>query len=183
METIVYIASTQALEDAETFSRLYKTVPKYRQKKIDSYKTDKEKRLSLGVGLLLTKALKENEIDESLLELSHKDNGRPYFKERPDIFFSLSHSEERVMCSISNQPIGCDVEIIKENADEDVVNWTKMECYAKASDTNMMDLINGKNFYSKDYSFKEIEMNDGYRYIVCSKIPIEEKQIIKLDSF
>lgn len=183
METLVYIATTKSLEDAETFSRLYKTVPRYRQKKIDSYKTEKEKRLSLGVGLLLTHALKENQIDESLLELCHKDNGRPYFKERPDIFFSLSHSEERVMCAISDQPIGCDVEIIKEDSDKDVVNWTKMECYAKASDTNMMDLINGKAFYSKDYSFKEIELKDGYRYVICSKHPLEENQIIKLESF
>lgn len=183
MKTLVYIATTKALENAETFSSLYKTVPKYRQKKIDTYKTDKEKRLCLGVGLLLSRALKENEIDESLLELSHKDNGRPFFKERPDIYFSLSHSEERVMCSISDQPIGCDVEIIKEDSDKDVVNWTKMECYAKASDTNMMDLINGKAFYSKEYSFKEIEQNDGYRYVICSKCPLEENQIIRLESF
>lgn len=183
MKTLVYIATTKALENAETFSSLYKTVPKYRQKKIDTYKTDKEKRLCLGVGLLLSRALKENEINESLLELSHKDNGRPFFKERPDIYFSLSHSEERVMCSISDQPIGCDVEIIKEDSDKDVVNWTKMECYAKASDTNMMDLINGKAFYSKEYSFKEIELNDGYRYVICSKCPIEENQIIRLESF
>lgn len=183
METRIYIASTKTLEDAETFAALYKTVPKYRQKKIDSYKEAKDKRLSLGVGLLLTRALKEAGIDENSLELYHQDNGRPCFKGHPEIHFSLSHSEERVMCSISELPIGCDVEFITKDTNEETANWTKMECYAKASDTNMMDLISGKKFFSKEYTFKEINKDDGYKYIVCAKQPVEDSMITWLERF
>ncbi len=183
MKTRIYIASTKSLEDAGTFSALYKTVPKYRQKKIDSYKEEKDKRLSLGVGLLLSIALRDAGIDENSLELYHADNGRPCFKGHPEINFSLSHSEERVMCAISEQPVGCDVEFITKDSNEETANWTKMECYAKASDTNMMDLIGGKKFFSKEYSFKEIDKDDGYKYIVCSRQPIEDSMISWLEKF
>ena len=38
MNTMVYIASTATLDDEKKFADLYKTVPKYRQAKIDHYR-------------------------------------------------------------------------------------------------------------------------------------------------
>ena len=37
-------------------------------------------------------------------------NGKPYFPERPDIQFSLSHGKTHVMCAISDKPTGVDIE-------------------------------------------------------------------------
>ena len=76
MNTMVYIASTATLDDEKRFADLYKTVPKYRQAKIDHYSDWKEKKLSLGVGLLLSMALKKAGINESKLELCHDENGK-----------------------------------------------------------------------------------------------------------
>ena len=37
-------------------------------------------------------------------------NGKPYFPERPDVHFSLSHGKTHVLCAISNKPTGADIE-------------------------------------------------------------------------
>jgi len=40
-------------------------------------------------------------------------NGKPFFPEKPDVHFSLSHSRLHVMCAISSSPIGVDIESIR----------------------------------------------------------------------
>ena len=37
-------------------------------------------------------------------------NGKPYFPDRPDVHFSLSHTKTHVLCAISDMPVGCDIE-------------------------------------------------------------------------
>ena len=41
-ETKIYIASVKSLYDKTLFEKLYKTVPEYRRKKIDSYSDIKD---------------------------------------------------------------------------------------------------------------------------------------------
>lgn len=181
MKTFIYIADTEALDDKEKFYSLYQSVPKYRQDKIDAYKTEKDKKLSLGTGLLLSHALKEAGYKETELELIHAENGKPCFKRHDEIHFSLSHSEKKVMCAISSTPIGCDVEYITNNNEKDLDNWTKMESYVKASDVNMIDLLKGNIGYDPEYIFKRLSFNDGYKYMICSKEAILDSQIIKIN--
>ena len=37
-------------------------------------------------------------------------NGKPFFPERPDIHFSLSHAKTHVLCVLSDSPVGADIE-------------------------------------------------------------------------
>lgn len=117
-KTKVYIASTKELEDEQVFQSLYQTVSKERRDKIDRLKFPKDKRLSLAAEVLLKKALAQNGIDEFELEVG--ENGKPYLKEGSHlecshcVYFNLSHSEERVLCVISDKEAGCDVEKIKD---------------------------------------------------------------------
>ena len=43
-------------------------------------------------------------------EIKKTPAGKPYFPNRPDVHFSLSHSRTHVLCAISEQPIGVDIE-------------------------------------------------------------------------
>ena len=181
METQIYIASTEALEDQEKFERLYQSVSAYRKMKIDRYKTPAEKRLSLAVGLLLAQALNKEGLDEKSMQVLTKDNGRPYFKDHEEIYFSLSHSGERAMCAVSSRPIGCDVQLLDPSLGIDLENWPKMEAYSKASDTPMVYLMGGKSTYSKEFSFKTVELEPDYTYIICSKDKIADTQIHKIE--
>lgn len=167
-ETRIYIASTKPLYDEALFKKLYATVPDYRKAKVDSYKTPKEKCLSLGAGLLLSKALKDAGFDEEDLEYSFRESGMPYFKNEPEIQFSLSHSENRVMCGISLSEIGVDVEKVLGKKPEEYQQWTKMESYAKATNTRMADLLGGVTKFNTEFKFLAPDPQDGYIYSVCS---------------
>jgi len=108
-KTKVYVADTKLLKDKSLFGELYKTVPHDRQRKIDAFLFEKDKRLCLAVELLLKKALLDAGIEK--YEIKIGAYGKPYI-ENKSIFFNLSHSEEMVMCAVSLGEVGCDVEKI-----------------------------------------------------------------------
>jgi 4'-phosphopantetheinyl transferase len=39
--------------------------------------------------------------------------GKPYFPDRPDICFSLSHTSSHVLCAVSARPVGADIETVR----------------------------------------------------------------------
>lgn len=49
-------------------------------------------------------------------------NGKPFFPDRPDIHFSLSHCKAAVMAAVDRLPIGCDVEDIQEDAPAELLD-------------------------------------------------------------
>jgi len=52
-------------------------------------------------------------------EIKKTPNGKPYFPARRDIHFSLSHSRTHVLCALSGEPAGADIEsprLISERA-------------------------------------------------------------------
>ena len=111
--TRIYIADVSILKDASVFESFLKKIPEYRQKKAMSFKFDKGKMQSLGVGLLLQLACKEAGLDGADEHIAYGENGKPFLVDFPDVQFNLSHSGERVMAVISPFEVGCDVEIIK----------------------------------------------------------------------
>lgn len=44
------------------------------------------------------------------LSYSFGENGKPYFRDYPDIYFNLSHSGEHVLCAISREEVGADIQ-------------------------------------------------------------------------
>ncbi|SHK90591.1 4'-phosphopantetheinyl transferase superfamily protein [Fibrobacter sp. UWB12] len=111
--TRIYIADISVLKDASVFESFLKKVPEYRQKKAMSFKFEKGKTQSLGVGILLKMACEESGFSGADEHIVYGENGKPFFADFPDVHFNLSHSGERVMCVISPFEVGCDVEIIK----------------------------------------------------------------------
>lgn len=95
------------------FAAWYAKMPAWRRRRIDSMKHESGKALSLGVGVLLHKALTEMGVEEPD-EVSMNEFEKPFYKEYPEIHFSLSHSGVMAMCAISDRPLGCDVEKIRE---------------------------------------------------------------------
>lgn len=111
--TRIYIADISVLKEASVFESYLKKVPEYRQKKAMSFKFEKGKMQSLGVGILLRLACKEAGLEDADEHIAYGENEKPYLVDFPDVQFNLSHSGERVMCVISPFEVGCDVEIIK----------------------------------------------------------------------
>lgn len=110
--TMLFMADVTVLEDESLFQRLYETAPEDRKAKIDALRFPEDRRLSLGAWLLLEKTLRFRGVPEEIL-LSRNEYGKPFLKNRPDIHFSLSHSGTRVLCALSGEEVGCDIQIRK----------------------------------------------------------------------
>ena len=112
MKVVTYYADSGTLRDHRVYALAHSLVSQSRKEKTDRFVFDKDRRLSLGVELLLMTALDSLGEDPEKFEIEYTGNGKPMLK-GSDIFFNLSHSEERVMCSICDSDVGCDVEMIR----------------------------------------------------------------------
>lgn len=50
---------------------------------------------------------------EPLSEIARTKEGKPYFPDRPDLQFSLSHSGGLSLCALADTPVGADVELVR----------------------------------------------------------------------
>lgn len=113
MSNNVYIADLQELEDEYWYYKLLPLMPSYRNKQLEKLKFHKNKIQCLGAGLLLRYALSAYGINPDTASIIQPERRKPYLADYPDVFFNLSHSENRVMCSIGNYENGCDTEMVK----------------------------------------------------------------------
>ena len=104
----IFGVDIRILEDKEVFDTWYQKMPEYRKKKIDGIKPINDKKLSLGAGIALHRALLANGIKE--YEVGIAEHGKPYILGREDIFFNLSHSGNIAVCAISDSEVGVDIE-------------------------------------------------------------------------
>ena len=201
IKTKIYIANVDCLEDGALFDEAYNSVSERRKEKTDRMRFDKDKRLSLGVELLLKKALEESDIDYKSINLDYGKNEKPYIQGN-EIFFNLSHSGNMAVCAVSKNEIGVDIEQI-ERADFKIAKriftkgenirikntldknssfiryWTLKESYMKYCGSGLS--IAPKDieieFYDniphyKDLDFFEYEI-EGYRLALCGDCEAE----------
>ena len=62
---------------------------------------------------LLALALEREYGLRGMPETAREPGGKPYFPERPDICFNLSHSHGAAVCAIHDRPVGVDVEKLR----------------------------------------------------------------------
>lgn len=94
------------------FNKIKGSVSKERIKKSNQYFHEKDKKLSIGVEILLNHALCEIGILDPVFDTDKY--GKPYLKNYSDVHFNLSHSERYVACIISDSPVGVDIEYIHD---------------------------------------------------------------------
>lgn len=104
-----FISNIKNLLDPEENPILLKDIWNSRKEKILSHKTPSGRKQSLGSALLLQKILLQNELEPNDIKIGK--NGKP---EIEGICFNLSHSDEYVICSTSEKPLGCDIEKIRQ---------------------------------------------------------------------
>ena len=52
-------------------------------------------------------------IDPETLTIEHGVHGKPYFKERGDIFFNISHSGDFAAAAVCGYPVGVDIQVFR----------------------------------------------------------------------
>ena len=108
----LYWMNTGVLEDAVQFAYAYQSLSSRRQKKVDAFLCMKDKKLSLGAGLLLRQGLAAHGINEQEAVFAYGENGKPYLPDHPDVHFNLSHSGEMAVAVFADTAVGCDIERI-----------------------------------------------------------------------
>ena len=95
------------------FGKWYALMSKERQRKVDSLKlSDAKKQTVAGEMLVKTQLAKLLEISPESINIYTDKNGKPY-AENCSFNFSISHSENIVVCAIDKAPIGIDIEKIR----------------------------------------------------------------------
>lgn len=110
-ETTIFASYVLPLKNPEVFRLAYNSVSLDRKKKIDGYRFEKDRLLSLGAEILLQYALKKSSPDFESVSVKISETKKPYL-ENSDLHFNISHSGEWVICAISDCEVGCDIEKI-----------------------------------------------------------------------
>ena len=111
MENHLYAIHTDILTDPALFRQWYEKMSEDRRKKIDNFRFDKDKRLSLGAGILLYNGLCRYGAEYN--EPDYSEHGKPYLKDYRDIHFNISHSGSIAVCAMSDKELGADTEKTK----------------------------------------------------------------------
>ena len=100
-----------------------KEISAQRREQALKFKFEQGQRLCVLAYQLLKEALQQTYgiTDNPIFE--YNEHGKPSIMGHPEIHFNLSHCKEAVVCAVSNQPIGIDVESIREYK-ENLVNYT-----------------------------------------------------------
>lgn len=105
------VVSITALSDCE-YEKAYSVMSPARKAKVDRLKIPNDKKRSLAGEWLIRTMLSENfsiPFEESRIEIDPL--GKPYLENLP-YHFSISHSGDMVVCAISKDRIGIDIEEI-----------------------------------------------------------------------
>lgn len=95
----IYILDITSID--KNVDEIVKTLPPIRQEKIRNFRFEKDKLLSLGVGLLM-----KTYIDG---EIKYSYDGKPYIEDN-NKYLSASHSGKYAVLAVSDSPIGVDIQ-------------------------------------------------------------------------
>ncbi len=109
---IVSVFDASCFVEKEKYDEAYLKVSEERRKKVDAYRFEKDKRLSLAAGLLLEEGLRQFGVEN--YSLRYGENNKPYLNGMDNLFFNLSHSGNFAVCALYDKEIGVDIEKISD---------------------------------------------------------------------
>jgi 4'-phosphopantetheinyl transferase len=99
---------------AGTRDHLLRLLPPASVEKINRYVRPVDTQRSLMGELMVRTILgRRLQVAGNSLVIDYSDKGKPHLKHHPGIHFNISHSGQWVVCAISAQPVGIDVEVIR----------------------------------------------------------------------
>ena len=66
-------------------------------------------------------ASRVNNKEASKLIIETTPSGKPYLKDYPNLFFNLTHTDNLILISLADSPVGVDVERLERNADKEAI--------------------------------------------------------------
>lgn len=205
--TSIYYTSCKKLPEYE-YRKLTSLLPKKMQERLSKFYRWQDAYTYLYGKLLLKKSMLLFGYDYSLESIKTTEHGKPYF-ENSSFSFNISHSEEYVVCAISNDEqinLGIDIEKVKpikidgfsavfspeEKKEIDSYNkfytcWTRKEAIVKADGRGLtipLNTINTLNLSTKldneKYYLSKVDINEEYIAHIASLTKIEKMNVVNL---
>lgn len=199
---IVYLAYLSEFNNTDILS-LISFLPKEKKIELNLVKNEKARNKSIVSWYLLYCALKDTGITN--YSVNFGENGKPYLVDLP-YYFNISHSDDVVLCALSKNEVGIDIQKIKpvsesllkkvlsKNELKTVKNslsdffwyWTVKESFFKQSGkgiseeffkTDFSPFFNKKNFLYGKLTFSVEKVGDFYFCACCEDKKISFKKI------
>lgn len=106
------LQDVESLNNSETYCSLYENASLERRRIAEKFRFTKDRNLSIGATALIDTGLRSFGLREKDMIYSYGVNGKPFFKNAPDIHFSIAHSSTKVAVAFSDKEVGCDIEKI-----------------------------------------------------------------------
>jgi len=121
-----------------------------RQKKLNNYSGDLDKKLLLGSELLFDYGIKRlyphiNSENAGRLQGTY---GKPYVRNHPEIYFNISHAGEYSVCSFSRRAVGVDIEHLEPIKEIDLQVAKRYFCK-----TEYMEILNANTPQAQERLF------------------------------
>lgn len=115
MNILSLFLSDEDINNSQEIFRIYKDyIPSYRHDRIISSANGKFKAISIYAGLLMAYMINSDTgIRISDINITINEHGKPELHNIPDYHFSLSHSNNHIVCTSSNRPVGIDTEYLR----------------------------------------------------------------------
>lgn len=111
MFKLYFYSDFENLSEKE-LSEIIENLPQSVKERAGRYKKEDDRKKSFICYNLLKTAL-EKDYGINDFELFFSEKGKPYIKDRNDIFFNISHSKRCCVCVVSDKEIGVDAEDIR----------------------------------------------------------------------
>ena len=164
-------------DDYENFSaeKFLDFLPQERREKFEKLKIKRDKENCVISYLLLKKALKNFGIES--FEILIGENGKPFLKDRENVFFNISHTSSGVAVVADKNPVGIDVQDILE-----VRNAVIERCFSEKEKELIFNSASPEKEFTRLWTLKESAVKCNSETVANLKnycFEIEEKSFPK----
>lgn len=169
----------------EMLKKMLLFMPPDRQVKARRYKRKIDKKLCIVSYMLLVLAMNKGFNIYGPYDFSFNENGKPFLKYFPDLYFNISHCEIGVTCAIAREKVGIDIqnmipfniklaesfcsdnelESINSSINKDLELtkiWTMKESYFKMLGTGLVQPLGNLDVYELDNFYQKINLKENY---------------------
>ncbi len=118
----LYVTDTRCFSDKELFAEVYRSLSENRRNKIDAYKYDADKFLSMGAGYLLERGLRNFNVPLQVGHIEYGRDGKPKLRTGEHVYnFNLSHSGVYAVCAFSSTEVGVDIQKVSPSVSDRIL--------------------------------------------------------------
>lgn len=189
---IIYLLSVPNIDDFEVYTEYLRFVSNERNSKIDAYRFNKNKTVSLFAELLIRYIIGNDlKISNEDIIFNYNEYGKPILKGFSRYNFSISHTDNTIVFISNGLPIGIDIEKINNgnlslskrffayneyeylkkslNFDIDFFKvWTMKESYIKMLGTGLYTSLSSFDIFNPSNNYKYYNtLYNEYSISVC----------------